>query len=216
MIGMSGDVKRSYDGSGRRAESTRTRQRVLHAARDLIVEVGFRNTTIADVATRADVSVATVYELVGRKPTILRELIEQAISGTDQTVTADDREYVKAITAEPDAAAKLALYAAAVTTIHQRMAPLFLALRDASSTEPEAHAIWSEISQRRAANMRRFAADLDGTGQLRHGLDIDEVADVIWATSSAEFYTLLTTERGWSPQRFQSWLTDTWQHTLLG
>ena len=160
-------------------------------------------------------SVATVYELVGRKPTILRELIEQAISGTDHAVAADDRDYVRAIAAEPDAAAKLAVYAAAVTRILQRMAPLFLALRDASSTEPDAQDVWSDISRRRAANMRRFAAELAATGQLRRGLHVGDVADVIWATNSAEFYTLLTAERGWTPPRFQTWLTDSWQRMLL-
>jgi AcrR family transcriptional regulator len=212
---MAPDVKRSYDGTARRAASTRTRQRILQAGSDLIVEVGYRTATIAAIAARADVSVATVYELVGRKPTILRELIEQAISGTDHAVAADDRDYVRAIAAEPDAAAKLVVYAAAVTRILQRMAPLFLALRDASSTEPDAQDVWSDISRRRAANMRRFAAELAATGQLRRGLHVDDVADVIWATNSAEFYTLFTVERGWTPRRFQTWLTDSWQRMLL-
>lgn len=212
---MGRTVKRHYDGTGRRASSARTRQRILDTARDLIVETGYRRTTIAGVAERAEVSVATVYELVGRKPTILRELIEQSISGTDRAAAAEDRDFVKAITSEPDAAAKLALYATAVTQIQQRMAPLFLALRDASATEPEALSVWSEISERRAANMRLLAADLAATGQLRHGLRIDDIADVIWATNSAEFYAMLTVERGWSQQQFQDWLTDIWQRLLL-
>ena len=37
---------------------------------------------MAGIANRAGVNVDTVYELVGRKPVLLRELIEQAISGT--------------------------------------------------------------------------------------------------------------------------------------
>jgi len=212
---MPRDVKRNYDGAGRRAASAHTRRRILDAARALIVETGYLNTTVADVAERAGVSVATVYELVGRKATILRELIEHAISGTDQTVAADDRAYVGAISAEPDAASKLALYAAAVTEILQRMAPLYLALRDASATEPDAYAVWTDISERRAANMARFAADLASTGQLRGDLDIGDVADAIWATNSAEFYVLLTVDRGWSPEHFREWLTDGWQRLLL-
>ena len=132
-------VKRQYDGSSRRAASVQTRQRILDEALDRFVEVGYRGTTIAAVAQRAGVSVATVYELVGRKPAILRELMEQAISGSDHAVAALDRDYVKAIAAEPGAANKLAIYAAAVTDIQQRMSPLFLALRDASSTDADAH-----------------------------------------------------------------------------
>lgn len=158
---------------------------------------------------------ATVYELVGRKPAILRELIEQAISGSDHAVAAPDRDYVKAIAAEPRAASKLAIYAAAVTDIQQRMSPLFLALRDASSTEADAQMVWTKIAERRATNMGAFARDLHDSGQLRTGLRVDDVADVIWATTSAEFYALLTVQRGWKPSQFQAWLTDTWQRTLL-
>jgi AcrR family transcriptional regulator len=207
--------KRRYDSSARQASSAATRRRILAAARGLFIEAGYRGTTIAAVADRAEVSVATVYELVGRKPTILRELIEQAISGTDRTVVAEEREYVQAIRAEADASVKLATYAAAVAEIQQRVSPLFLALRDAASTEPEALAVWDEINERRAANMHRLASELAETGRLRPGLRVADVADVIWATNSAEFYVLLTVERGWSPQQFQGWLTDAWQRLLL-
>jgi AcrR family transcriptional regulator len=208
-------VKRKYDGSGRRASSARTRQRIIDAARTLVDEVGYRQATVARIAERAEVSVATVYELVGRKPAILRELIEQTISGTDRAVGADDRDYVKEIIAEPDAEAKLAVYAAAVTRILHRMAPLFLAVREASVTDPEARSVWNEITERRAANMRLFAADLAATDRIRPGLSVDEIADVIWATNSAEFYVLLTVERRWSDSLFEQWLTQIWQRVLL-
>lgn len=208
-------VKRKYDGSGRRASSARTRQRIIDAARTLVDELGYRRATVARIAERAEVSVATVYELVGRKPAILRELIEQTISGTDRAVGAEDREYVRQITAEPDAEAKLAGYAAAVTRILHRMAPLFLAVREASATDAEARSVWNEIIERRAANMRLLAADLAATGRLRPGLSVDEIADVIWATNSAEFYVLLTVERGWSDSLFEEWLTEIWQRVLL-
>jgi len=130
-------------------------------------------------------------------------------------VVAEERDYVTAVVAEPDPAEKLAIYASAVRQIQQRIAPLFLALRDASSTEPEALAVWHEISQRRAANMRKLARDLRQTGGLRQDLSIDEAADVIWATNSSELYVLLTVERGWSPRRFEQWLADTWRRLLL-
>jgi hypothetical protein len=52
-------------------------------------------------------------------------------------------------------------------------------------------------------------------GRLRPGLRVAEVADVIWATNSAELFVLLTLERGWSAQLFEEWLTDTQQRLLL-
>lgn len=212
---MAREVKRSYDAASRQARSAETRQRIVDAARELMLEVGYRATTIAEVAARAGVNVDTVYELVGRKPVLLRELIEQAISGTDRAVVAEERDHVNAVVAEPDPAKKLAIYARAVRHTQQRMAPLFLALRDASSTEPEARLVWKEISERRAANMRKLARDLRDAGGLRAGLSIAEAADVIWATNSSELYVLLTVERGWSPHRFERWLADTWRRLLL-
>src|ERR1700730_1236139 len=155
------------DKNARRAQSGQTRQRIIEAARQLIVSRGYRATTIAAIAAAADVHVDTVYELAGRKPLILRELIEQAVSGTDHPVAAEERDYVQAILAEPDPAAKLAIYAKAVRDTQARMAPLFLALRDASATEPDAAQVWREISDRRAANMRKLARDLAGAGGLR-------------------------------------------------
>ncbi|MDP9020251.1 MAG: TetR/AcrR family transcriptional regulator [Actinomycetota bacterium] len=206
---------RPYDNAGRRTQSEATRQRILEAARQLMIERGYRATTVAEIARRGGVHVDTVYELAGRKPMLLRELIEQALSGTGGAVVAEERGYVKAIRAEPDPARKLAIYAGAVREIQARMAPLLLALRDASATEPEAEQVWREISDRRAANMRKLAGDLEDAGGLRAGLSIDEAADVIWATNSSELYVLLTVERGWPPERYERWLADTWCRLLL-
>lgn len=216
MVGVSDDVKtRAYDGAQRRAQSEETRERILVAARALIVERGYRAATLAEIARHAAVHVDTIYELVGRKPVLLRELIERALSGTPGTVQAEERGYVKAIRAEPQAARKLALYAHAVSEIQARLAPLYLALRDAAATEPEAAEVWQEISARRAANMTKLVHDLGATGLVRPDLPAQEAADVLWATNSSELYVLLTVERGWPAERYEAWLADTWCRLLL-
>ena len=206
---------RQYDNAGRRSHSEETKERIVSAARELMVAQGYRATTIAAVAARAGVHVDTVYALVGRKPVLLRELIEQAISGADRAVAARERDYVKAIRATSDPVRKLTIYAGAMRQIQARMAPLLLALRDASATEPEAEQVWREISDRRAANMRVLVQDLQAAGGLRSDLSVDEAADVIWATNSSELYVLLTVERGWPPDRYEHWLADAWSRLLL-
>jgi hypothetical protein len=95
------------------------------------------------------------------------------------------------------------------------LAPWFLALRDAARTEPEADQVWREISDRRDANMRKLATDIRDAGALRRGLSISEAADVLWATNSSELYVLMTVERGWSVDRYEHWLADTWERLLL-
>ncbi len=216
MLSMREPVKpRSYDSSSRRARSEQTRQRIIDTARTVMLEYGYRATTIAEISGRAGVHVDTVYRLVGRKPVLLRELIEQAISGTDHPIPAKDRGYVAAIRAEPDPRRKLQTYAAASCAIHPRLAPLLAALRDASTTEPEAEQVWQQINERRATNMVELAEDLQRAGGLRPGLSVTEAADVIWATNSAELYLLLVNERGWSMDHYERWLGDTWIRLLL-
>jgi AcrR family transcriptional regulator len=206
---------RAYRSTLRAERARRTRHAILEAAHRLFTERGYAATTIAAIAAEAGVAVDTVYAVAGTKPTLFRLLLETAISGTDEAVPAEERDYVLRIREAPTAPAKIATYAAALRRIGQRMAPLLMVLREAAAQAPELEADRSEIAERRARNMRLFAADLHGTGELRDDLTIDEVADIVWTMNSAEFYALLVHDRGWSPERFESWLADAWCRLLL-
>jgi hypothetical protein len=71
------------------------------------------------------IALDTVYATVGKKPTLFRLLVEAVISGHNEAVPAEERDYVHAIRAEPDAARKLQIYAAAARSIQPRLAPFF-------------------------------------------------------------------------------------------
>jgi hypothetical protein len=159
--------------------------------------------------------VDTVYATVGRKPALLREVLETAISGSDQAVPAEQRDYVARTRAAKGARAKIEIYVAALIEIQPRLAPVYLALRDAAASDADSAAAWHEISERRARNMRAFAADLRATGELRTDLSDDEVADIVWSMNGPEYWTLLVSDRGWSPEQFGSHLTDAWQRLFL-
>ncbi|MDX6307099.1 MAG: hypothetical protein QOI06_145 [Nocardioidaceae bacterium] len=209
------EQRRRYDASGRQRAAARTRTRVLASARELFAAEGYAGTTITAIAQRAGVAADTVYATVGAKPVLFRELVETALSGSDQVVEGRDRDYAVRMRAEPDAVAKLAIYAAAVTELQGRLAPLFLVLREAASGQAELRRLWRDITERRARNMRHLAADLVSTGAVRADLTRDEVADVIWTMNSSEYYDMLVHERGWSTARFQDWLLDAWCRLLL-
>jgi len=205
--------RRAYDNSRRQSASQERRATILAAARELFVEHGYLGTTMTAIAERSGVSLDTVYELVGRKPGLFRLLVETAISGGDQEVPAEQRDYVRAIHAEPTAAGKLTRYANALPAIHSRLAPLLLVVQAAASVEPDLAELWFEIGERRAENMRRMAIELDATGEL--AVSVDETADVLWATNSPEVYLLLVHRRGWSDDRYRRWLAASWQRLLL-
>jgi AcrR family transcriptional regulator len=213
MTRMPGSVKRRYDATRRRQAAARTRAAILDAARELFTERGYAATPMSAIAGRAGVALDTVYASVGRKPELARLLIETAISGTDQAIPAEHRDYVRAIQDAPDAHTKIAIYAGAITAIAPRMALVLGIIQQAAPDEPDLAALWTEIAERRAANMRLFVADLAAVTPLR--LDPDQAADIVWATNAAEMYQLLVGQRGWTPQRYERFLADTWQRLLL-
>lgn len=215
---MSDDVKaprRRYSSVVRAEQAAATRRAVLDAARALFVDKGYAATSVGEIAARAGVAVDTVYAAAGRKPALLRELVETALSGADTAVPGEQREYVQRIREAGSAAAKIAVYAAAVADIGARLAPVHRALAEAAVGDPACAALRAEISGRRAANMRTFAADLRATGEVRADLSDDDVADVVWSMNSAEYHALLVGERGWTTERFRNFLADAWVRVLL-
>ncbi len=214
---MSSDVKgqRTYRSVKRAAQAAETRAAVLGAARSLILENGYASTTVTQIAAHAGVNVDTLYATVGRKPDLMRSVVETAISGADRAVPAEERDYVLAILAAESAEEKLRLYADAAAKMGPRTAPVFEALRTAALTDRSCAALYTEITERRAANMRRFAADLRSTGSLREDVSDDQVADIVWSMNSAEYYLLLVRDRGWSSERFGVHLAETWRRLFL-
>src|SRR5690348_5623743 len=108
---------RRYHSPRRKEQAAATRDAVLAAARNLFVEEGYRSTTVAGIARQAGVAVDTVYATIGRKPDLLREVVETAISGTGQAVPAEHRDYVIRIGGTADPVEKIRIYAEALAVI---------------------------------------------------------------------------------------------------
>ena len=218
--GVKGDMtrttkKRAYDATSRKQAAQLTQRSILEAARNVFLDKGYAAATMPAIAKAAGVALDTVYATVGKKSALFRLLIETAISGTDSDVPVEERDYVQAIRAETDAAGKLKIYATALRSIQQRLAPLFRVLQGAAALDPELDALWQSISERRARNMRRLASDLVATGRVRSHLSVAKVADIVWSMNAPEFYLLMVGERGWSPEQFEDWLADAWARLLL-
>jgi AcrR family transcriptional regulator len=205
---------RRYASPLREQQAERTRRAVLRAARSLFTRRGYADTSVAEVARRAQVSVDTVYASVGRKPQLLLAVVDMALAGGDEPVPAEERGYVRAIRAAATAEEKISIYAHALGEVLPRTAPLLEALREAARTDPGCAAVWTQVNDRRAANMLLFARDLRETGRLREDLTDQQVADVVWSTNAVEFYALLA-GRGWDGPRVGALLADLWTRLLL-
>jgi AcrR family transcriptional regulator len=208
------EVKRPYRSTLRGAQAQSTRQAVIAAAARLFVERGYAATSIEEIAAAAGVSRATVFASVGGKPVLLKTALDVAIVGDDEPVPLPERPRSKAIRAEPDPRKYLAMYAELVTEIDGRLAGIHEAVRGAAGADPDARELWeSHLAQHRqgAANV---VGDLVRKGGIRKGLGADAAADIIWLLGPGTYH-MLVHRRGWSPDRFRAWLTQTFISQLL-
>ena len=206
--------RRAYDTARRRAAAEQTRLRVLNVARDLFASRGYAATSVTDIARGAEVSVDTLYASVGRKPQLLLAVHDMELNAGGSPVDADERAYVLRIRRASTGAEKIATYAEALGDVLPRTVPLLVALREAGLTDPECGEVYRAIGERRAANMRRFAADLRSTGDVRDDLDDEAIADVVWSMTGPDFYALMSS-RGRSPQQYAALVRDIWTRTIL-
>ncbi len=211
---MTSRVKRPYNASRRQAAATQTRAKIIAAATVVFLRDGYTAATMQAVAEEAGVALATIYATVGPKPALFRLLMEAAISGTDEEIPVLERTYVERIRKEPDARRKIALYAGAMTVIQQRLAPLYEVVTGAKGNT-EVAGLWRDLLERRARNMPLLVENIAETGRLRPGLTIRQAADDIWVLNSTEVYVMLTTGRGWSADRYRTWLSSRLQRLLL-
>ncbi len=205
---MSSDVKppRRYESKMREDRARATRRAVLAAAHRQFVERGYAATTIAGVAADAGVSVETVYKAFRNKPTLAKATFDVAAVGDDEPIPMLQRESVRRNMAEPDPRKKLRAYADDLARRAPRMGPLLLVLRDAAATDTAAAAVWAQLQQERLTGMTVFAKHLRDGGHLREGVSWQEARDVLWTHNSVELWDLLVRQRGWSLQRYGTWI----------
>jgi AcrR family transcriptional regulator len=208
-------VKRAYGSKLRTGQASATRLALLQAAGRLFAEQGYVATSIEQIAEAAGVSRATVFTSVGGKPALLKAAYDVALVGDDEPVAMPDRPDALRSKAEPDPYRFLAMYAAILTGVHGRIARIHEAIRGAAGADPEARTVWETIQSERAVGAQHVVELVQQKGRLRPGLDRQEAIDVVWTLIEAGHYLQLVHQRGWTPERFQDWLTDTLRAQLL-
>lgn len=198
---MSKNVKgrRAYDATNRRADALARRAAVLVAARELFLVTGFAATTMAAVAERAEVSPETVYKNFGNKPGLVRALHDEAMRGDAAATPYSRSEELRGLLDPYEIAHGWSRLSAEVAP---RVSPLLLLLRDAAAVQPELGELLAELDQVRHQRMSENARFLDDAGHLRHSVDRQAAADLLWAATSPELYELLVLRREWSLDQY--------------
>jgi AcrR family transcriptional regulator len=197
------------------ARTRLARAAVVEAARGLFLERGYGPTTVEAISERADVPPATLYRLFSSKLGILKALLDVSIVGDDEEVPMADRPQVRELLAAGDPRQQLKGFVAIVVEVNERIAPLYRILVSAAGADPEAAALLDELTGQRQQGQRRIARALARGGALRPELRERDAADIVHALLSPELYRLLVIERGWTTERYRTWLARTLVDQLL-
>ena len=200
------EVKRSYDASGRREQARARRLAVVLAARDLFERDGFRPTTIAAIAARAGVSAESVYKGFGTKAALAKAVFDLVIAGDDEPVPVAERPAMQAVRDEPDLRRKIAMFVAGLAQRQARSAGVQILIRDGRHVDDSLVPFWAKLTDEGLAGMTMLGRNLLETGQLRDGIDLDEVRDVLWNYLSIDHYERLVRTQRWSLERYSRWL----------
>jgi AcrR family transcriptional regulator len=200
------EVKRSYDASRRREQARARRLAVVLAARDLFERDGFRRTTIAAVAARAGVSAESVYKGFGTKAALAKAVFDVVIAGDDEPVPVAERPAVQAIGDEPDVRRKIATFVDGLAQRQARSARVQILIRDGRHVDDSLDPVWAKLNDEGLAGMTMLGRQLLESGQLRDGIELDEVRDVLWNYLAIDHYERLVLSQGWPLQRYSRWL----------
>ena len=192
-----------------------TRRRIVDAAAELFVAQGYGSTTLEQIAARAGVAVQTIYFHFGNKRTVLKEAVDVASVGDDEPVPLLDRPWMDELRAETDPARVLEGWVAASREIIERVAGVMGVVRDAAVVDPEMAEQWTVNEEQRAIAFRAFVDLLVARDGLREDLTAEDATDIVVVVLSIEVFLLLTTKRGWTPERWQRWTTETLRAGLL-
>jgi Transcriptional regulator len=198
---------RPYSSPARQDQRNRTQLAILQAAEAVFKERGYGAATMQSVADSAGVSLPTVYLYFRSKPDLVRNLADLVTSSADLSV--------EQVLAETDPIRQLEIGAGILRRLHERSEVVADVLRTAAGGDRSLSREWQRWQERHLAAVRAVAQSLAKRGALRGGVDVRSATDVLYTMGGPETFRQLVRERGWTPGRYERWLTEAGQRLLL-
>jgi AcrR family transcriptional regulator len=179
-----------------------TRRAIIDAARTLFAERGYFATRVNDIAEQARVAPATVYSVTGGKAGLLDTLItmwttDPIVEGTLRHIgsSTDPEEIIREV-------------ASASRTMREAYVDV---IRVMLNTAPHDVAVGEQERMATATYRTAITAIAERLVQLddlRSGMSVPEVADLLWFYFGYTSYFTLHDDNGWSYERAEQWLAD--------
>ena len=211
---LSSRSRRAYDASRRQAEARARQRRVVDAAGELFLQHGYGATTIGDIAEAADVSVPFVYAAFESKAGILSRVVEMAVTGDEAPPPYLDQPAGRALLAEPDQDRRLRSIVHLARLSHERAAALIGLVESARAGDPALGDLAEKLDASLHQDARTFVAALPAR-TLRRDITRQEATDLLAMLCAARNWTALVEHCGWTPERYERWMTDMIAHLLF-
>lgn len=205
--------KRGYDSTRRREQARQTRELIIDTARRRFLDTGFAPTTVAAIATEAQVSVDTIYKSFGGKHGLVRAVCQQGLLG-DGPIPAEARSDAMQ-GAESDPRVIIHRWGTLTTEVAPRLAPIMLLVRAAAAADPEMAVLQAEMNAQRLERMTANARRLEAAGHLRDDVDAELAGQVLWTYSSPAMYEMLVMNMGWPVDRYGAFIAEAMIAALL-
>ncbi|WP_036289877.1 TetR/AcrR family transcriptional regulator [Methylosinus sp. PW1] len=206
---MSASGKRPYASTLRSRSAEATKIRVLEAAKGLFTNQGIDGVTIVRIAETAGVAAATVYALFKSKEGILRALMRASLFGQRFQ---DALAKLEGVT---DPVRAIALTAHVARAIYESESAELGLIRGASAFSPALRNMEQEFETTRFEMQEQRIGHLFAKAKQREGLGLDEARRILWMYTSRDVYRMLVQESGWTPDRYQQWLSETLVRALV-
>ncbi|MFD2419783.1 TetR/AcrR family transcriptional regulator [Amycolatopsis pigmentata] len=178
----------------------RTRTNILAAARQHLIDVGYRNLSLEQVAADAEVTRVTIYRKFGNKLGLLDAVAENL----SQRAGLVEGMRAAAAIEEPVAAFKQMV--CELCRFWNIDPDLFRRLISLSAVDPEAHRVISSREQWRFDQVARFVTRLTEAGRLRRSFDPDTAAVAVGTITSFTTCDELATRLGRKHDRLEDLL----------
>ena len=198
---------RRYNSLVRDAGANRTRQAILFAARQMILEDGYAATSLSRIAAAAGVARSTVTATFGSKPALVKALVDEALSGDDEPIPVAVRPWFSPVVQSTTVDELSRAYAAVCALIGARTEAIFEVLRRAANSSPELASLWNQVEHNRrggAAMVVQHAVDI---GALKASFT-ERATDALWVDNNPALYRSLVVTCDWSTAEFERWLSS--------
>jgi AcrR family transcriptional regulator len=176
---------------GRPPGAALTVQRILDSAFDLIVQGGYYNVSLDDIAAKAGVSRRTVYDRFGSKGGVLEGMLRRIAEEGLPELLAAVRE-----APGPLEALRRAIPLSVAYT--DRYAGIMRIFYSQAVSDPDFRAAWELAQQERWKNLFRTVQWLQREGHLASDWTLERATDWLHSLTSFRLHDELVGGRGWS------------------